>query len=76
MGLRDDVLAAKPSHTPCLYQRIRSQLSPDDRADFDLLIADHAMSARAIVAGLAKQSLTLGRSSIDLHRRGGCAACH
>ncbi|TAL46213.1 MAG: hypothetical protein EPN91_00745 [Salinibacterium sp.] len=75
MGLRDDVLAAKPS-TPCLYQRIRSQLSPDDRAELDVLITDHGVALHAIATGLAKQSLKVSDDTLRKHRNGECPACH
>lgn len=76
MSLRADVQAARPQKPPCLYQRVRAALSVEDRADLDEMLADPiTYPAPAIVAGLAKQNVKLGTTTIFKHRRGGCTSC-
>ena len=66
------VLAIKPGPA-CRVSRLLDSLTPADRPDYVAALADDNLSCVTIVRAFGIEGHTIGRSSVERHRRGDCA---
>lgn len=73
MSLLDEVKQdVNPSGPKCSIRTLRTQLSPEDLADFDRLILDVTVKSSTLSRALTNRGHKVGAHVIARHRRGDC----